>query len=443
MRSRDARIVREQEAIAFLESEGPGEVLQRALAAEGWNLLSWRLGAVHHRPGAGVTAVFSIDVAPGTDVGVDAVSGTSAHAVLGRRARDIGRSPAPTHACITSSDLPQVPGRVALPHRHGSGAFSVWVHPADPLLPGLPLALDPARITPWAFTRQHEPADTAVELRSYRPLRRAVVLARNGDERRYLKVLRRNAAVQLAERHRMLRSAGVPAPVLAGEPVQDVVAMHPAPGTPLAELLMRDGAAGLDPAALVEVLASLPPAVLALPVRPPWAARVRDYAEGAVAVLPAEADRIRRLAAAIDDAVRSSDSGPLVPTHGDFYEGNLLVADGAVSGLLDVDALGPGRLVDDLACFLGHVAVLPGLHAGYVHVPPALVRFMRAFDQRVDPAALRSRAAAVTLTLVAGAGRRADGGGSAEALSRLEVAEQFLAEARALRGGRQGRSGRK
>ncbi|OUM39928.1 hypothetical protein B8W73_16030 [Arthrobacter agilis] len=300
-------------------------------------------------------------------------------------------------------------------------------------MPGLPLALDPVRITPFAFGAEHDPEETVIETRSYRPLRRAVVLGTNGNDRRYLKVLRRHEAGPLAERHRMLRAAGVPAPALTGEPVQDVVVMHPAPGTPLAELLMHDGASDVDPSALVRVLTSLPPAVLGLPARQPWSARVRDYAEGAVAALPAEAYRIRQLAAGIDDAVRSSDAGPLVPTHGDFYEGNLLITDGAVSGLLDVDALGPGHLVDDLACFLGHVAVLPGLHAGYAHVPCALLRFLRAFDRHVDPAALRSRAAAVSLTLIAGARRGTAGtDGAGEALSRLEIAEQFLAEARTL-----------
>jgi hypothetical protein len=307
------------------------------------------------------------------------------------------------------------------------------VHPADPLLPGLPLALDQDRVTALAFGPGHVPGETGLDLRSYRPLRRAVIRADNGGDRRYLKVLRRHAAGGLADRHRMLRAAGVPAPALAGDPVQDVVAMHPAPGTPLADLLMRDGAADVDPHELVAVLRSLPSAVLALPVRPPWAARVRDYGEGAVAALPEQSARIRRLAEGIDEAVRTSDGGPLVPTHGDFYEGNLLITGGAVSGLLDVDALGPGRLVDDLACFLGHLAVLPGLHPGYTHVPQALLRFLRAFDEHVDPAALRSRAAAVSLTLVAGARRdAADDAGAGEALSRLEVAEQFLTEARAL-----------
>ncbi|MHA7178617.1 phosphotransferase [Arthrobacter sp. MDB2-24] len=412
MRAREARVIREQDTIVLLESDAPSELLRSALAEAGWELVSWQPGPLHHRPGAGVTGVFSLEVRRSSD-------------------RDGRNEAVPTHACITSCSIHHPAAHVAVFHRRGADPLSVWVQPADPLLPGLPLALDPLRVTPFAFEAEHDPSETVIETRSYRPLRRAVVLARNGDDRRYLKVLRRQESGPLAERHRMLRAAGVPAPALAREPVQDVVAMHPAPGTPLAELLMRDGASDVDPSALVRVLTSLPPAVLGLPARQPWSARVRDYAEGAVAALPADAHRIRRLAAGIDDLVRSTDAGPLVPTHGDFYEGNLLITDGAVSGLLDVDALGPGHLVDDLACFLGHIAVLPGLHAGYTHVPSALLQFLRAFDRHVDPVALRSRAAAVSLTLIAGARREAaDGGG--EALSRLGIAEQFLAEARTL-----------
>ena len=426
MRARDAHIIREQNALAFLGSDAPEDLLRRVLAGAGWELGTWRLASLHHRPGAGATGVFSVEVAPPDGAGPG---------------RGVPAGPAPTHACITSCALPHPPGRVTVVHRRGADTLSAWMHPEDPLLPGLPSALDPATVTPFAFGPGYEAGATVLNLRSYRPMRRAVVLARNGEEHRYLKVLRQHAAGPLAERHRMLRAAGVPAPALAAGPVQDVVAMHAAPGTPLAELLMRDGAADVEPDALLRVLASLPAEVRALPVRPPWSARVRDYGEGAVAALPGEADRIRRLAADIDAAVRASDSGPLVPTHGDFYEGNLLIADGSVSGLLDVDALGPGHLVDDLACFLGHLAVLPALHAGYAEVPHTLLRFLRAFDRRVDPVALRSRAAAVSLTLVAGARRRADGregagggDGAPEAVSRLEVAEQFMAEAQRLRG---------
>jgi aminoglycoside phosphotransferase (APT) family kinase protein len=126
-----------------------------------------------------------------------------------------------------------------------------------------------------------------------------------------------------------------------------------------------------------------------------------------------------------------------VPSHGDFYEANLLVSGGGVSGLLDVDAVGPGHLVDDLGCFLGHLLVLPSLDPGYIHVPAAAERFTAAFEEHVDPAALRARAAGVALTLVAGAKRRAAGAASAvpwrtDALQRLAAAEMLAASAQRL-----------
>ncbi|THJ65511.1 aminoglycoside phosphotransferase family protein [Arthrobacter echini] len=410
----ERRRLREQDTIGFLASPGPGELLRATLAAAGWELGSWTLDSLHHRPGAGVTGLFSL-------VGVRAVSSTDA------------RNPAPpTMACITSCATPSESDHRVVP-RGDSGTLTSWLHPADPLLPGLGLALDADRATALAFGDGVRPEESVPVLRSYRPLRRAVVVVRNGQERRYLKVLRPGMAEPLVQRHSMLRAAGIPAPTVTADPQLDVVAMRAAPGEPLAELLLRDGAAEVDPHALVRLLTSLPRGVLELPVRAPWTDRVRDYAEGAVAALPSEAMRIRGLARRIDRVVRATGKGALVPSHGDFYEANLLIAGGAVSGLLDVDALGPGHLVDDLACCVGHLAVLPGLHPGYVRVPAALARFLRAFDDHVDPVTLRAGAAAVALTLVAGARRRAHGGGS-EALSRLVVAERFLDAA--LAGGR-------
>jgi hypothetical protein len=97
---------------------------------------------------------------------------------------------------------------------------------------------------------------------------------------------------------------------------------------------------------------------------------------------------------------------------------------------MDVDSLGPGHLVDDLACFVGHLAVLPAVHTGYVHIPAALERFCAVFETAVDPAGLRGRAAGVALSLVAGA-KTADGGDGwqQDALQRLAVAEGLAADA--------------
>src|SRR5690606_22274930 len=120
--------------------------------------------------------------------------------------------------------------------------------------------------------------------------------------------------------------------------------------------------------------------------------------------LPARAGEVTDLGEALAAAVAGADPGPLAPTHGDLHEANLLVEQGVVVGLLDVDSVGPGHRVDDLACLLGHLSVLPAL-APHVHrhVPAALPRWVAEFDAVVDPAALRARAGAVALSLVAGA----------------------------------------
>ena len=102
-----------------------------------------------------------------------------------------------------------------------------------------------------------------------------------------------------------------------------------------------------------------------------------------------------------------------------------------MASLLDVDSLGPGHRVDDLACLLGHVSVLDHLApASYPHLRPVLEVWTRLAEQQVDPVSLRARCAGVVLSLVAGA-RREDGGPwRPDAEGRLARAESWLAQAR-------------
>ena len=50
----------EQEAVALLSGTGMGPVLAAALAPAGLSVQRWTRRRVHHRPGAGVTAVFEM-----------------------------------------------------------------------------------------------------------------------------------------------------------------------------------------------------------------------------------------------------------------------------------------------------------------------------------------------------------------------------------------------
>lgn len=393
--------------LEFLEGPGIAEPLRAALGTLGRDLDSWVLRQVHHRPGAGATGIYEV------------VSSTAGNSTTG-------------FLCATTARIPDRHPSVVTLNGPDGLRLAVWNHPEDPLLPGFPWACDSQAVGQVLFAGQ----PTVVRTVSYRPLRRAVMVAESGGVTRYLKVLRNGNAEPMKRRHLLLTGAGVPAPRLVDVPGPEVVAMMPAAGTPLAELLLLNGAVGLAAGTLLDLLRRLPDGAMELPERLAWAVRVRDYANGAVAVLPDHSTRITDLAEGVHRLVNSTDAGPKVPSHGDFYEANLLVTGNEVTGLLDVDALGPGHLVDDLACFAAHVAVLPALDSRYIHVPAALERFMTAFDDHVDPAALRARAAGVVVTLIAGAKHsshhRQGATWQADALQRLGIAEELFHSARGL-----------
>lgn len=408
--SRQERIFEEQAALALLESADMRAPLEQAMHSLGARLSAWKLLQLHHRPGAGASAIYEISF------------------------EDSDGSAAVDYLCATTADVgePATPVLRLHPSAGGVPALTVWRHPLDPLLPGLAWACDSGTVATEIFGQRCDGAQLSTV--SYRPLRRAVIRAVLNDETAYLKVVRRGHGAPLWQRHQLLAAAGLPVPAPYRKPVRDVVALREVTGTPLANELLANGARELDAATLLALLRRIPPETMELPERPAWAMRAADYAQAAAAALPQERERIMDVAAKIVGLLPSTDPGPLVPTHGDFYEANLLVDGGEITGLLDVDAVGPGRLVDDLACFIGHLAVLPAVDSRYELVPAAMNRFLDSFDIEVDPAGLRIRAAGVALSLIAGAKRSDNDKWRADALGRLKATEQLADAAVGLAG---------
>ncbi|WP_324649542.1 aminoglycoside phosphotransferase family protein [Georgenia sp. H159] len=393
----------ERDDVALLTGPEAGEVLQAALAAEGATLGPWSVHAVHHRPGAGVTVGYTV------------------------RAGEGGEE---DYLCATTGRVTAPPGLGLVRLESGRSVVHVWRHPADPELPALADACSPARLA----ERLGVAEAPSVELLAYRPLRRAVVRARGAslsDGEVYVKVVRPKTLRDLASRHVMLTEAGVPAPQVLHADDDGLLAIRAGRGTSLAGELAR----GMDVTRarsvlsdVVTVLDRLPATALGLPRRSAWAERSGHYAHAASVVLPEHADRIERLADGIAAALARTDPGPVAPTHGDLYEANLLMTEGRVSTVLDVDALGPGHRVDDLACLLAHVSVLPHLAPRtYPGVPVVLETWTAMCGQWVDPGALHARAAGVVLSLVAGARRRGAPDWRSDAEGRLAEAERWLA----------------
>lgn len=393
--------VRSAEAVSVLGSRAMRGPLQDLLRSRGMRLEHWEHLRSHHRPGGTVAALYRVRCSrPGAEAPLTLHIG----AATGTEEEPAG--PHATRALIAGISL------------------QLWLHPHDPVLLSLPWACDGAAVGADVFSAA-EPA--SLRLVAYRPLRRAVVQAHHTAGDAYLKLLPPADLPLLRRRHRLLEAAGVPAPpLLPVAPQRDVAVLGALPGTSLFHLLAADGASKVGPQTLLEVLESLPHGALALPRKRSWAERAGDYAGAAAAALPARATEIRALAGAVAEAVAGTPAGPLVPVHGDFHEGNLLLSGGTVTGLLDVDALGPGHRVDDLACLIGHLAVLSAANPGRPQLADALLDYRREFETAVEPAALYARSAGVVLTLVAGA--RAGHGLSRQrsAELRLETVQRLL-----------------
>ncbi|MBD8044075.1 phosphotransferase [Arthrobacter sp. Sa2BUA2] len=375
---------------------------------------SWTHERTFHRPGAGVSCLYRVQA-------------------LDRAGRVLTLYAGATSAVLDTADPGTVQATLA------GIRLSLWLHPHDPLLSGLSWALSPQDVARDVFGQSDADAPTVLSLSAYRPLRRAVVRAVCGDSTAYLKILLPGQAEELRHRHQLLAGTAVPAATVTGpnQPADprahSAVALSALAGAPLLHGL-RDGTHGLVPEDLSRLLDLLPADALHLESRPAWAERARAYGTAAAAILPGEANRIRALARTIEKYVRSLDPGPVVPVHGDFYEGNLLSGDGHITGLLDVDGLGPGHRVDDLACFLGHLAVLAELSPESA-LPGELQVFHTAFQDFAEAAgsssaALHARAAGVALSLVPGA-RAGSRSRSENALARLRAVETLLARASA------------
>ena len=399
---------REPEEVALLTGPRAASVLSGALAPAGQQLLSWEVHSVHHRPGAGVSVGYTAVVASPN----------------GSRSTE--------YLCATTARLsnPQAVGLTRVSPRGGDGpVVHVWRHPADPELPALAVAC-----TPSLLSRRLGTAIKAAMV-AYRPTRRAVVRVTYPDSSTaYAKVLRPGQSAAFAERHRMLRAAGVPAPDVLRDDPDGLVLLSTGRGVALSGLLSRGmdkGRAARVFASLTALLDALPASALQLTPHPAWSERARHYAHAASTVLPEHALRARAIADGVEQLMAACDPGPVVPVHGDFYEANVLMEGEGVASLLDVDSLGPGHRVDDLACLLGHVSVLDHLApASYPHLRPVLEVWTRLAEQQVDPVSLRARCAGVVLSLVAGA-RREDGGPwRPDAEGRLARAETWLAQAR-------------
>jgi hypothetical protein len=394
----------------LLTSAEAQEVLTAAVGHGGGRLVSWQLDHVDANPRRSTTATFHVVV----------------DWPYGRREELIGVS-ARVDGTTRSDERAVIFG-------DGSREVAVWLYPNDPDLPGLHRAAFRDRFAGTltdlgTLGRPVRPDQVRLELIGYRPRRRAVVKAvvdgPYGPEVFFVKALRERSFPGVLGRHQMLLDAGLPAPRIAAATADFLLVLRELPGRPLAAALFDD-TPPIRAEDLVAVLDAMPAQVAALDRHRPWSDAVDQYARMVAAALPeAESmlvpmvDRIRSGLAGIPEGDE--------PTHGDFYEAQLFVNQGRVSGILDIDTIGPGRRADDLACLVAHLATVQRMNADQAaRVQRLITEWLPVFDRRVDPIELRLRAAAVAISLATGPYRGQEPDWQGETWQILRSADQLI-----------------
>lgn len=368
---------------ALLTSAEAGGLLQAAVEHAGGRLASWTLDHVDANPPHSTTATYSAVV----------------DWPYGRREELLGVSARASGPVATDA--------AAEIFADGEREVAVWIYPQDPDLPGLARAAYAESMAEvcnahQVFDHPVAAADLDLHMVGYRPRRRAVVrVAAAEDEVVYVKVLRPRLFDDVVRRHRLLAEAGVPVAPIAATTDDQLLILRELPGVPLAQAVF-DPVPPCTAEQLIELLDSLPASVAQLERRPPWSDAVHHYANVVAKAVPRLEERLGRLVDTIAAGLASVGLGH-EPTHGDFHEGQVHVADGRVSGLLDIDTLGPGHRVDDLACLVAHLSTIQRMNAVQEARVHDLVRaWVPVFDTRVDPTQLRLRAAAVIISLATG-----------------------------------------
>lgn len=297
----------------------------------------------------------------------------------------------------------------------------VWRVPYDPALPGLASALDETEIVRLLADLGASSSTVSLTFRAYRPRRRAVVEV-NGDAGRiFLKVLRPSKITDLHRIHREL-SQTLPTPASLGVDAKlGIVALQALPGETLRQTL-ECPEAPLPPTEQLVAIPSALPSPTSDRTRTSSIERVPLTLSLLKAVTPELGGRLDSIAEEIGVESTLADH----PSHGDYYESQVMVDRGHVAGLLDVDTFAWGRPGDDPATMLAHLTVWLGMSRSPQRVRMLGDSLVRAWDALVDPVDLRIRTAASILALAGGPFNAQSAAWPSEIADRVGLAASWL-----------------
>ena len=325
------------------------------------------------------------------------------------------------HETLVAVAGPKIPEGALLLESDDGTRIGVWRLPHDPALPGLPIALDRRR-APELLGGQ---AAVSSSFLSYRPARRAVVRLNGTVGSTFVKVVRPTKAQQLRELHERFAEL-VPSPrVVAFSDEAGLVALEGLPGRSLADAIVAG-----EPLPTSEDILRLSADLAKMPLGEGTRLTAREDAayqsKMLRAILPDDVPRIDGLLA---DLGTDPEGRTPVTIHGDLYEAQLLVQDGRITGVLDLDRSGPGDPADDLANLLGHLEAFALYRPSTATAARGYARaLLPAFEDAVGANELRPRVAAVLLALATGPFRMMQPRWETATRRYLDAAAQWLHE---------------
>lgn len=394
-------------AAAHLTSTAAAEALGAAVSMSGGELVTSCARHVQYRPGFDLIVRYDATIR-----------------------RDGGEHHDTLIAATTAAGPP--PGTVPVEATTQDGVHlvvGVWRWPFDPVLSALECAVTPGRAE--ALLGDGVTGPVALEVVAYRPTERAVVRTTDALGRvRYVKVTAPETTAALVDRHVRLRAAGVPVPeVLAADPDLGWLAMTELEGPTLRERLK----AGTPPwprhEEFVDAIARIRSVELAdAAPRRPRCLDAGGHAQMLASVMPSERYRvgelIDRFAPLAEQALARR--GPTV--HGDLHEGQLVVDGERIIGVLDIDDVGPGDPIDDMATVLGHLRFRAGTAADGTgaEIDAYADDLWRGFASSTDPSVLDGVTAAVLVGLATGPFRIQQDDWATVVGGQLDLAERLL-----------------
>ena len=327
----------------------------------------------------------------------------------------------------------------------------IWMHPADPHLPGLP-TVSFHRAAEQLFERVGLVADGVPEFVGYRPGRRAVLRLSASDAAtdsahtlasaqgsspqapaqssghinralvsspRWIKIVRPSRVERIVHTHEACAAAGIPVPRMLAWSPDGVILLDSAHGTPGPSFAWHTPALLDEADRLMERFSS----VDVNHANKGVAGRIDWYAGRLTGSLPSCAQRVEHLVADARKLLTQDATRPTRVVHGDLHFGQLFFDDGGrITGVIDVDTTGVGDAAEDPAALIAHAtasAMLSGTSG--------LTRVWEVADEGTRRWGVDRRVRALFVVHALGHALTAvDGGSTPRALRLIAAAEAVL-----------------